>query len=125
MGEERIRSRNSNRARTICFDKHATCRNGKFFMTCHICDREFDCSISTWEAEHLVPWALGGKDAPDNLAPVHWECHKPKTQNDVREIAKGKRVMGKRLGIKRSKSPMLGSKRSGWRKRMDGTVERR
>lgn len=118
-------SRNSTRARKICLDTHAICRGGKFFMVCHLCRNEFDVSMSTWEAEHLVPWALGGRDTPDNLAPVHWECHKPKTKNDVREIAKGKRVMSKRLGVKRSKNPMPGSKRSKWRKRMDGTVEER
>lgn len=117
--------RNSIKARKICFDTHAVCRKGRFFMTCYLCKEEFDVEISTWEAEHVLPWALGGRDTPANLFPVHWQCHKPKTKNDVREISKGKRVMSKRLGIKRSKRPMMGSKRSGFRKRMDGTVERR
>jgi len=117
--------RNSTKARKICFDTHAVCRKGRFYMVCHLCKREFDVEIATWEAEHVVPWALGGKDDASNLAPVHWECHKPKTAEDVKIISKGRRVYAKRLGIKRSKRPMMGSKRSGFRKRMDGTVERR
>lgn len=126
MGKEPTRNRNSTKARTICFDRHAICRNGRFFMTCHVCKQEFDCAISTWEADHAVPHALGGQDTADNLLPAHWQCHRrDKTPGDIKMISKGKRVRAKRLGIKRSKRPMPGSKRSGLRKRMNGMVERR
>ena len=129
MGDEPARTkskgRNSKRARTIVLANHAYIERGRYFMLCHICKSPIDVEFSTWEAEHVVPHALGGQDTTDNLAPVHWRCHLPKTKNDVRMIAKGKRVRDKRLGLKRSKNPMLGSKRSGWKKKMNGTVERR
>lgn len=119
------RKRNSKRARAIVLAKYSYVERGRYFMKCHICKMAIDVEISTWEAEHIVPFALGGKDDPENLAPVHWGCHKPKTGGDITMIAKGKRVQAKRFGVKRSKRPMMGSKRSGWKKKMSGAVERR
>jgi hypothetical protein len=56
---------------------------------------------------------------------VHWRCHKVKTASDVSEIAKGKRMRERNLGIKRSARPMPGSRASGLKRKMDGSVERR
>lgn len=53
-------------------------------------------------------------------------CHAPKTVLDKGIIAKGSRREARHLGIPRSKSrPLDGTKASGWRKKLDGTVERR
>ena len=90
-------------------------------MRCHICKGEIDLAISSWEAEHPVPFALGGRD----VWHVHWRCHKSKTAADVTAIAKGKRARERNLGIRRSACPMMGSKASGWKKKMNGEAERR
>lgn len=114
-------TRNSTRDRRECVERHGYERGGKTFMKCHICHGEIDLAISTWEAEHPVPFALGGRD----VWPVHWRCHKSKTAADVTAIAKGKRARERNLGIKRSARPMMGSRASGYKRKMDGSVERR
>ena len=114
-------TRNSTRDRRECVKRHAYERGGRTYMLCHICHGEFDLAISSWEAEHPTMFALGGAD----VWPVHWRCHKVKTAADLTALAKGKRARERNLGIKRSARPMQGSKASGWRKKMDGSVERR
>jgi 5-methylcytosine-specific restriction endonuclease McrA len=94
----------------------------RWVMYCHICDHMIEPMLDTWEAEHVVPHALGGSDDPENVRPCCVPCHRAKTRNDVTAIAKGKRVADRLYGIKRSRTPMAGGKRSKWKKRMDGTV---
>lgn len=88
------------------------------------------CNIPMWpgaifQADHRIALINGGQNRENNLVVVHTNCHRLKTDRDVAEKAKVARVRQKHLGIKRNSKPMPGSKRSGWRKRMDGTVERR
>lgn len=53
-------------------------------------------------------------------------CHAPKTKIDVRNIAEAKRREAVHHGFKRrSGPPMPGTKASGLKKCMDGTVQRR
>jgi 5-methylcytosine-specific restriction endonuclease McrA len=62
----------------------------------------------------------------ENCAAICRTCHKAKTRQDVKKIAKSKRIQDRELGIKRKSSrPMPGSKASGFRIRMNRTVERR
>lgn len=76
--------------------------------------------------DHQIPDALGGAPTLDNCKVLCRTCHRSKTSTaDQPRIAKMKRQRDKNSGAKRSSSPMPGSKRSGIRKRMDGTVERR
>lgn len=77
--------------------------------------------------DHVNPDGNGGKPTLENCAAVCPECHKHKTfKEDVPRIAKMKRQRDRNNGIRRTKGrPMPGSKASGIRKRMDGTVERR
>ena len=86
---------------------------------CHICGQKIQAG-EPWEVEHVRPLALLGEDTEANMAPAHKTCHAPKTVDDVRRIAKAKRMAAKHVGIK---------KQSKWqtkfRKRMDGTVELR
>lgn len=50
-------------------------------------------------------------------------CHKEKTGSDQGDIAKTRRVKNKHRGTNRkTKNPMSGSKASGIRKKMDGTI---
>ena len=91
---------------------------------CHICHTRI-VPPQGWALDHIVPLMGGGTDTDDNLAPVHNKCHAVKTALDVERIAKGKRVRAKHLGLKETRSrPLPGTKASGLRKRMDGTVER-
>lgn len=91
---------------------------------CHICGEPVD--LAEAEFDHVIPFALGGADADHNLGPVHQPCHRAKTKGDVRVIAKAKRVAKKHQGIiTRRIAKIPGSKGTPWKKRIDGTVERR
>lgn len=48
-----------------------------------------------WDADHCIARELGGSDEDDNLAPAHKHCHKVKSKEDVRLIAKGNRLIRK------------------------------
>jgi 5-methylcytosine-specific restriction protein A len=79
-----------------------------------------------WEVSHRIPLAAGGEDAPENRFPVHYKCHRRQTAEvDAPLIAKTRRQRQKALGIRSTSRPMPGSRASGWRRRMDGTTERR
>lgn len=51
------------------------------------------------EFDHQIPLDLGGTDDPDNLKPIHDSCHRRKTKEDIRAIAKARRL---RRGRKKS-----------------------
>jgi 5-methylcytosine-specific restriction protein A len=79
-----------------------------------------------WDAEHLIALINGGENRERNLGPCVREHHKGKTARDVAIKSKTAAVRMKNLGIKRKSSrPMPGSKASGFRIRMNRTVERR
>jgi 5-methylcytosine-specific restriction enzyme A len=92
---------------------------------CHLCGQAIDGTREKWDVEHVVAWALTRDDSDENRRPAHVACHKVKTVEDVGRVAKAKRQEAKYRGAHRSRSPMPGSKRSIWKKRMDGTVVRR
>jgi len=76
--------------------------------------------------DHIVALINGGENRESNVQLLCVPCHKIKTGADVAEKSKVARVRAKHLGIKTPKrNPMPGSKASGFRKRMDGRVERR
>ena len=76
--------------------------------------------------DHIIPLIMGGANAEDNIQLLCTECHKVKTAVDVADKAESYRVRLKHVGIKRRKgSPMAGSKASGFKRRMDGTVVKR
>lgn len=114
-------TRNSTRDRRECVERHGYERGGRTYMRCHICHGEIDLVLSSWEAEHPTMYTLGGRD----VWPAHWRCHKVKTADDLSKLAKGKRARERNLGIKRSARPMMGSRASGFKRKMDGSVERR
>lgn len=92
---------------------------------CHICAGKIQVG-EAWEVEHIIPFAMGGEDGGDNLAPAHIKCHSVKTKEDVKNVAKAKRREAKHLGIKAERGPAIpGSKRSGWKRKLDGTIVRR
>lgn len=90
------------------------------------CDIVIDVGLSDWEAEHWQPHALDGSDEPPNTYPCCIPCHRAKTaKHDAPIIAKVTRTREKQQGVRRSSKPMPGSKRSGWKHKMNGDWERR
>lgn len=82
--------------------------------------------IGRAEYDHSLPDALGGEPTLENCVCLCSKCHRQKTSTvDVPMIAKTKRVKAKAIGAKRSKTPLPGSRGSGWKKKMDGSVVRR
>lgn len=79
----------------------------------------------SWEVEHILPVGLGGDNTEENLRPAHSKCHKPKTAQDVVKMRKADRVRAKHFGAKKKTGSIPGSKQSGWKRKMDGTVVRR
>lgn len=76
--------------------------------------------------DHVVALVNGGENRETNLQLLCLPCHSQKTRSDVAEKAATYRKRLTHLGIKPRKGhPMPGSKASGIRKRMNGTVERR
>lgn len=78
-----------------------------------------------WQLDHIVAIVNGGSNSEGNLQPLLVEHHKSKTRTDVadKSATYAKRI--KHHGLRKAKHPMPGSRASGWRKRMDGRVERR
>jgi 5-methylcytosine-specific restriction enzyme A len=75
--------------------------------------------------DHIIPDALGGEPILANCQCLCKAHHDPKTATeDVPRIAAAKRQERKHIGI-RKPATMPGSRNSRWKKRMDGTVERR
>lgn len=120
------RARNSTRARRICFEAHKKkSHGGGYTLACHVCRGVIDPVRDYWEADHIRRWSEGGEDTADNLHPICKSCAGIKNPSDTRDIAHGKRASEKRLGIRKSKRPMAGSRNSQWKRTLDGRVIRR
>ncbi len=105
----------------------------------HVRDRIFEahgrrCHISgriirpgePWDLDHVKALINGGEHRESNLAPALRDKHREKTAEDVALKSRAYRKRKYTYGFKRAKGrPMPGSKASGLRKKMDGTVERR
>jgi len=93
---------------------------------CHICGGTIDGTREVWDVEHVVPLAQGGDDHGENLRPAHKACHAGKTARDAGDTARAKRLEAKHLGAKApARATIPGSKRSPWKKKLDGTLVRR
>lgn len=93
---------------------------------CVICGEKIDGVRERWIDEHIIPLARGGTNAWSNRGPAHERCARSKTQADNSGAAKDKRVFAKHIGARVPKGrPMPGSRRSGWKRKLDGTVVRR
>lgn len=77
--------------------------------------------------DHIDLDANSKDNSLENCAAVCPACHKYKTSKfDVPKAAKTLRQQDKHKGItKRKGRPMPGSKASAWKRKLDGTVERR
>lgn len=79
-----------------------------------------------WELDHIIALANGGSHRESNLAPILASEHKLKSKQDRKVQTRIFKAKRRHLGLRKAKSkPMPGSKASGWRRKMDGTWERR
>jgi 5-methylcytosine-specific restriction endonuclease McrA len=79
-----------------------------------------------WEVDHVIPLALGGRDALDNMQVLCVPCHSGKTRrHDVPAIAKAARLRARHVGAVRARRPMPGGKASRWKRTVDGRVVER
>ena len=72
--------------------------------------------------EHVRALELGGTDTDDNIRLTCLSCAGQKTKKDHAMAAKAKRVKAKHLGLKKTRNPLPGGKRSKFKRKMDGTV---
>lgn len=79
-----------------------------------------------YEFHHTKEDTFGGEPILENCTVLCTACHANITGKQAKVIAKSNRVRNKFLGIKTRKSrPIPGSRASGLRKKLDGTVEKR
>jgi 5-methylcytosine-specific restriction endonuclease McrA len=92
---------------------------------CLSCDRRLGDS----HYDHIIPLGLGGANTPDNWAALCPTCHRRKTIDDVRRIAKAKRQR-RYHETGRSRAPKNGGVFPGpgfdkdWRRHLNGTLTR-
>lgn len=77
-----------------------------------------------WHVHHETPLELGGADDCSNWVPAHEKCHRSHTAAvDVPNIARAKRLEAKHFGAHTpSRRVIPGSKRSSWKRTIDGKV---
>jgi len=94
--------------------------------TCASCSQKIDAG-KAWDIDHILPLALGGMNEPNNLQILCKPCHQAKTtKDDIPRIAKTKRLKARHLGARSpSTRPLPGSRRSPWKRKLDGSVVRR
>lgn len=59
-----------------------------------------------WQIEHRIPWAISFDDSDENLYPALTDPHKGKTRDDVKTIAKIKRIEARHNGTRRERKPI-------------------
>lgn len=72
--------------------------------------------------DHIIALANGGENRESNIQLLCSECHTEKTRQDThtKSVIYKKRI--RHLGIKPKRKLIPGSKGSGFRKKMDGTI---
>lgn len=110
--------RDSDEARRICLDVHLKEDERGRYMVCALSGIRFDPGTMAWRADHWpIPWALGGRNTPDNLRPVltKYDAEPGGHAAQVnRGVKKGKRVRDKHLGA-RAKGSTFRKAPEGWR----------
>jgi 5-methylcytosine-specific restriction endonuclease McrA len=91
---------------------------------CHRCGRKIGAADS-WTLEHLLALILGGQNRETNLDLTCSWCLPAKNAEDQTAKSKIAAVAKRHHGVQRARQTMPGSRASGWKRRMDGTVERR
>jgi 5-methylcytosine-specific restriction endonuclease McrA len=96
----------------------------RFGGRCYRCHQKI---LGSFIDEHIKPLALGGSNDLDNRAPACPKCAEEKTRTeDMPRIVKAKAQKRAAHGIKADRGPPIpGSKRSGWKRKMNGEIVRR
>lgn len=92
------------------------------------CERcGFRLTVGKVRYDHAIADGLTGEPTIENCAVLCVGCHAEKTAlQDVPAIARAKRREARHIGAKpKSRNPIPGSRNTKWRRRMDGTTERR
>lgn len=96
----------------------------RYAATCYLSGRPIRAG-DKWECDHILALSCGGEHRESNLAPVLKSPHRQKTMEDVALKAKIYRKKAAHLGLKKNRHPMMGSKASGWKRKMNGQVVKR
>lgn len=83
---------------------------------------DFDLASVPFVDEHVKPLWRDGDNAFSNRGPAHVKCATAKTGQEATERAKGRDVAERHFGAKRSKRPMPFGRRSGKKRKMDGSI---
>lgn len=99
---------------------------------CHKCGRKIRGAIERWICEHLIAlinWRPTDEkphgNRESNLGLTCCNCLPVKNAEDVAEKAEVYAIKSKHLGLKKASRPFPGSRASGLKKHMDGSVSRR
>lgn len=88
------------------------------------CGALFDVKTKA-QFDHITPLWLGGENREANLQALCPTCHKAKTATEATVRAKVNRLRSAKVEPKKKGRPMMGSKASGWKRKINGTLERR
>lgn len=91
---------------------------------CHKCRRKI-MPGEEWTCEHVVAICNLGPNRESNLDLTCCNCLPEKNAQDVAEKSAVATTRKKFLGIARKSSPMPGSRKSRWKKHMNGQVSER
>lgn len=92
---------------------------------CHLCHMKIHAG-QEWDVSHEIPLEMGGEDGGKNLRVAHRKCHRIHTAKvDAPQIAKTKRMYASHIGARTSKRPLPGGRNTPFKRKMNGTVERR
>lgn len=96
----------------------------RFGGICQISKRKIG-PADKWDCDHITALCNGGEHREGNLQPALREAHKAKTAEDVAQKSIDARKRRKHLGLHKPKSTLPGSRDSKWKRKINGTVERR
>lgn len=77
------------------------------------------------EYDHRLPDRIGGGNDIENCQVLCKACHCWKTRDDTPAICKTRSLEKQAAKAKRKSRPMMGTKASGWKKRLNGEAVRR
>ena len=97
---------------------------------CEHCTLKVTAAIGPTQYDHRIPDGLGGEPTLENCQVLCKPCHDLKTHTsidgDVSKIAKAKRINKRQANADSRRLPaMPGSRRSPWKRKINGTLERR
>lgn len=76
-----------------------------------------------WDLDHIIALANGGEHRESNLAPILRVPHREKTKEDRKVQSRIYKIKKRHLGLAKSRGrPMAGTKASGLKRLMNGTV---